>query len=517
MVKIQKTSKRSASELVLCDVQVFARNVSETGIYEANPAAEGAALKQALKLFSIIPEYHATNQHVVLPATRPAQPGQTPHGRKYKAVVVVFLEGGMDSFNMLVPYSGCTKRKEGSGPSSPAREPNDLYAEYARVRGPAVAVNKQVLLPITTDGSTQPCDTFGIHPALPVLQKLYNDGDATFIANAGAMIEPVTKEEYIENEKRTPPSLFAHNIMQRSAYTSHAEDASAKGVLGRMASSLMAGAKPLKSALYSLVGYSKMMEGAEIQPTHIDPDEGIVRFKSYSQMAAQIANLSSRQSTSLFAEHYFATLDSVLETTEALGDRMEDPKLPIDSPLFLSDTLSQQLEKVSVVMRLDKSDLETERAAFMTKQPGFDSHGAMDITPNLRTVNQALDSFVKELKLQGTWNETVIVCLSDFGRTLVPNAVGTDHGWGGNYFILGGNVRGGQILGQFPDRLDEDYNDVSLGRGRVLPTTPWEAIWNGVSEWWGVDEEEKARILPHAANFPSSALFTQKQLFKQTG
>ena len=159
-----------------------------------------------------------------------------------------------------------------------------------------------------------------------------------------------------------------------------------------------------------------MMEGAEIQPTHIDPDEGIVRFKEYAEMASKIANLSSLESHSLFAEHYSATLDSVLRTTEALGDWMEDPKLPTESPLFHSDTLSQQLEKVSVVMRLDKSDLKTERSAFMTKQPGFDSHGAMDISPNLRAVNQALDSFVEELKVQGTWNETVIVCLSDFGR-----------------------------------------------------------------------------------------------------
>ena len=512
VVKIQKASKTTPSELVLCDVQLFARNVSSTGAYEANPAVEANALKQALKLFSIVPEYHATNENIAKSTERVAPPEQENRGRKYKAVVVVFLEGGMDSFNMLVPYSGCTKPKNQGGAQG-KRVPNDLYAEYARVRGPSVAISKQNLLPIKTDGSKQPCDTFGIHPALPVLQKLYDEGDATFIANAGAMIEPVTKEEFIENKKRTPPSLFAHNIMQRSAYTAHAESASASGVLGRMTAALMSGAAPLKSALYSTVGYSKMMEGAEIQPTHIDPDEGIVRFKEYAEMASKIANLSSLESHSLFAEHYSATLDSVLRTTEALGDWMEDPKLPTESPLFHSDTLSQQLEKVSVVMRLDKSDLKTERSAFMTKQPGFDSHGAMDISPNLRAVNQALDSFVEELKVQGTWNETVIVCLSDFGRTLVPNAQGTDHGWGGNYFLLGGNVRGGQILGQFPDRLDEAYNDVSLGRGRVLPTTPWEAIWNGVADWWGVDKKDKAAILPHAANFPPSTLFTQKQLF----
>ena len=95
----------------------------------------------------------------------------------------------------------------------------------------------------------------------------------------------------------------------------------------------------------------------------------------------------------------------------------------------------------------------------------------------------------------------------------MPNAQGTDHGWGGNYFLLGGGVKGGQILGKFPDRLDEDYNDVSLGRGRVLPTTPWESIWNGVADWWGVNAEDKANILPHAANFPASTMFTQKQLF----
>jgi hypothetical protein len=161
----------------------------------------------------------------------------------------------------------------------------------------------------------------------------------------------------------------------------------------------------MKSALYSLVGYSKMMEGAEIQPTQVDPDEGIVRFQKYEEMAKNIANMSVHESRSIFAENYAATLEGVLRTTEQLGGRL--PNLPSESPLFFSDTLSQQLEQVASVMRLDQSDLKTERAAFMTKQPGHDSHGHMDITPNFRAINKALDSFVKEMKVQGTWNDTV--------------------------------------------------------------------------------------------------------------
>ena len=92
-------------------------------------------------------------------------------------------------------------------------------------------------------------------------------------------------------------------------------------------------------------------------------------------------------------------------------------------------------------------------------------------------VDDALGAFEKEMKAQGLWDQTTIVTVSDFGRTLSSNGLGTDHAWGGHYFVVGGNVSGAQILGHYPKKLNEIDSDVNIGRGRILPTTPWESAW----------------------------------------
>ena len=103
--------------------------------------------------------------------------------------------------------------------------------------------------------------------------------------------------------------------------------------------------------------------------------------------------------------------------------------------------------------------------------------------------------------------------ISEFGRTLTSNTLGTDHGWGGNYFLLGGDVRGGRMVGTFPERLAEGVSDVNLGRGRILPTKPWEALWSGVTEWFGLGVSDRADVLPLARNWPEQDLFNKSHLF----
>ena len=109
---------------------------------------------------------------------------------------------------------------------------HDLYKDYATVRGPGLAIKKEHLLPIKPRPDTQPCGVFGINPVMPHLQRLYNQGDAAMLANVGAMVEPITKQEYKEKAKRVPPSLFAHNTQQRVTASVHAQYGQAKGVVG---------------------------------------------------------------------------------------------------------------------------------------------------------------------------------------------------------------------------------------------------------------------------------------------
>ncbi len=144
---------------------------------------------------------------------------------------------------------------------------------------------------------------------------------------------------------------------------------------------------------------------------------------------------------------------------------------------------------------------------------GFDTHNSFDLNPLLTPINLSIASLVAELKIQGRWDSTVLLTISDFGRTLTSNGQGTDHSWGGNHVIMGGSVRGGQIFGQFPPTFAPG-NSLDLGRGRQLPTLPWEAVWNGVLQWFDVADSEMDVVLPNRKNFPASQLLTRAQLFK---
>jgi uncharacterized protein (DUF1501 family) len=139
----------------------------------------------------------------------------------------------------------------------------------------------------------------------------------------------------------------------------------------------------------------------------------------------------------------------------------------------------------------------------------------VDISMQLSYVDEAVGMLAEELKTQGVWDDVAIVCLSDFGRTLTTNSLGTDHGWGGNYFVAGGKVKGKQMLGKFPTRLTEfEEGSLNIGRGRFIPTTPWESVWNAVGEWLELTEEELRDVIPHKANFPDETIFSKEQLFE---
>lgn len=149
---------------------------------------------------------------------------------------------------------------------------------------------------------------------------------------------------------------------------------------------------------------------------------------------------------------------------------------------------------------------------------GWDTHNEVvnSLLRNYHLVDRALESFAREMRQQGVWDQVVVQSASEFGRTLASNGRGTDHGWGGNAFVLGGGVRGHRIHGRYPDNLRPDSQNVYRGNsGRVIPTTSWEAVWKPLAQWLGVQQAASmATILPNEGNFPSGQLFTRSQIFR---
>ena len=149
-----------------------------------------------------------------------------------------------------------------------------------------------------------------------------------------------------------------------------------------------------------------------------------------------------------------------------------------------------------------------------------DHHSELDenISAGFARVNFAIEKFVEEVKALNLWNNVTVVQFSEFARTLDPNSgFGVDHAWGGNHMHFGGAINGGKVRGLYPhDFVESPSNDYALSRGRLIPTSPWDSMWLGTSEWFGIDVEsdEIDKVLPMNKNFPPEKLYREAELYK---
>ena len=378
----------------------------------------------------------------------------------------------------------------------------------------SVAIPKANLLQIDVPAGTQPCDKFGVHPSFSYIKSLYVDNDAAFIANIGSLIEPLANsDEFYAKAKLIPSNLFGHNTQQKQSQSLHAQHEGAKGILGRIVGALMTQATPKRSFAYSIVGNKKIVQGA-FPATMIDANTGIQKLKQYGTYGREFLAMSAREAKSVFAETYASQLEVSLQTSERLGKLMEDA--PSLSENYPGSGLGKQLKQIATLVSI-RHETESERDVFVAQIGGWDTH--QDMTANvatlMRDVDRATEAFVREMKGMGLWEGITIVTVSDFGRTLTNNGLGTDHGWGGHMMLLGGGVNGGQILGQYPsDIRNSKQNPLNVGRGRMIPTTPWDGLWHGVAQWMDVDEAHMLDVLPNKDMFEAgSTLFTREQMF----
>lgn len=472
------------------------------------------ALEVAQSLLGFSPEFHTTN-HLLgtstlresnnnIPLVESRQTTKSLNG--YKAVVYIFLQGGADSFSTLVPL----------------RCSNDLFSSYTSVRG-NMALDRNSLLPINDRSGTQPCSQFGVHSALGTVKKLYDDGDAVFLANVGNLVGPTTKQDVLD-KLNVPPNLFAHNTQQKATQSVHAQNPRASGVLGRIGDALNFQAEDEKVfSAYSTRGSPKIMEGAPgvSQAADVLSSNGVsgLSFLS-SKMEEGIRSLNAPKLSSIYGETYSEKVSDSLNRMKHLGDTLSQKTLvngswhlPAERPSCCSSDICKQLQQVARLIN-SRDILDATRDSFFVQQNRYDTHNnnGPQLESLLAELDEALKCFADELKAQRIWNDVTVVTSSDFGRTLKSNGQGTDHGWGGNYFLLGGGLKGGRVLGEFPSDLS-DSSPVVLQKGRVLPTTPWDSVWNGIAEWMGLEKEGIESVLPNLKKFPESTVLTKQKLY----
>ena len=344
------------------------------------------------------------------------------------------------------------------------------------------------------------------------------------LANVGNLVEPIAdRNEFDAKTKRRPSSLYAHNVQQSHSESVNAGAFKTKGVIGRMVEALSSQSNPYRVASYSLSGNRKITEGAR-PATILSAGSGAARWTGYRidpELQRQFIDLVGKQEEGIFAETHSSSFEAAVNASEALGAILDS--VTIDTtftkhatvPAGEGDKITEQLSQVAKVIKSRADRGNAERDIFLVRMTGWDTHNSNHnkVQELFQYVDHALGLFETEMNAQGLWNSVALVEMSEFGRTLRSNGKGTDHAWAGNVFFLGGAVNGGQILGQYPSRVDDEGPLNVRSGGRLIPTTSWEMLWNGIALWFGVDSTRMSEVLPGMNNFPAASLFSSQTMF----
>ena len=414
----------------------------------------------------------------------------------YKALVCIFLSGGNDGNNMVVPLD------------------TTGYAAYSAVRGSAgLAIAQASLLPITPKSIGLP---FGLHPSLLALHPLFASGQLAIVSNVGPLIVPLSKQMYFSGAPR-PYQLFSHSDQIAQWQTSISTGQSGTGWGGRVADrfGVPASGVPVITALTGGV----FTRGQLTAPLSVAPAptplSQILVLNGFGTATDEQARLS--------AMDYLRTIDRTSALVAAAADITQqainvskafnvDPTL---TTVFPNTSLGNQLKQVAKLMKfnLTSSAVGLNRQIFFCSLGGFDTHqGQVNTQANLLTqVSQAMKAFYDatvELRIQ---SQVTTFTLSDFGRTFQPagqaGTVGSDHAWGNHHLVLGGSVLGGDFYGVAGPNgtvfqtLQLSGPDDTDNRGRWIPTASVDQYGATLARWFGVNPADIRTVFPQIANF----------------
>ncbi len=407
----------------------------------------------------------------------------TPQSTDYKALVCVFLFGGNDGDNTLIPYS------------------QSDYNAYANARG-VIALSRASLLPITP--TTRDGRDFAFHPSLPEMQALFAQKKLAVIANVGPLIVPVTRQQFLDESVPLPPQLFSHNDQQVHWQTSLPGETPKTGWGGRLADAL----NPLNtntqiSMSVSLAGSNLYQTGTQIFPYMVS-GEGTIGLWYYNETWGNTGTLVTKAMldanyNNLFEKSYRDTFKRAIENEQRLSAALS--KAPVIKTVFPDNNdLAKQLKMIARLISV-RNELGLRRQIFFCSVDGFDTHGEQLTTQAglLSQLSQALSAFQQTTTELGVANQVTTFTNSDFGRTYKSNGKGSDHGWGNHHFVMGGAVKGGDIYGQVPVQRIEGPDD--SGDGRWIPKISVDEYSATLAQWFGVSGSSLNDVFPNLGRF----------------
>lgn len=415
-----------------------------------------------------------------------------------KALVCLFLFGGNDSNNLIVPM-------DTSG-----------YAAYQRDRG-ILALPRESLLtlnPTLSDGRS-----FGFHPALGPLQTLFNSGKLAMVCNVGTLVAPITKAEYRSGGAALPPHLFSHNDQQVQWQTSVPDSPQKVGWGGRLADlqqSLNEGAQI--SMNVSIAGANFFQVGERVLQYHVTPSGSIGLTQSdqswapMPQLYQASAQSLGRSYGHLFEQEYANVMNRAVANDALLKSvlaSVPDHTEKFPRSVTATGSLNRVASQLRMVLRLieARQTLKMKRQIFFVSLGGFDTHDAQleDHHALLSELSAALADFYDATVSLNLSERVTLFTASDFNRTYNSNGKGSDHAWGGHHLVLGGAVQGGQLYGNMPV-LEINGPDDTGSRGSWIPTIATDEMAATLARWFGVTTADLPLVLPNIGRFPRSDL-----------
>ena len=407
---------------------------------------------------------------------------------EYKAIVCVLLSGGNDSFNMLVPRN------------------TDEYNDYATTRS-NLALPFDSLLPIFPDNAGG--RLFGLHPSMIRSQQLFNEGKMAFITNIGTLIEPTTKDQYLQGLVDLPLGLYSHSDQAQQWMTGLPNQRSATGWGGKVADLIRdMNTSTNISMNFSLSGTNIFQTGQETVEFSLDPyygSSGIYGYGDHEQWnvfdrmrTRAINSMLEHEYQDMFQKTYVDVLrrsrDGHLQFQEAVGS------VPVLQTQFTDNYLSRSFQMAAYTIAAHEA-LGMKRQIFFIDYGGWDHHDEVlnSQSEMLSELDTALGEFSTALSELGLGNQVTTFTLSEFGRTLTSNGNGTDHAWGGNVMVMGDKVIGKNIYGEYPTLALS--SPIELGSGVLIPQLSADQYFAELALWLGVNPTDLTTIFPSITNF----------------
>lgn len=420
-------------------------------------------------------------------------------GGDYKALVCVFLLGGNDGHNLVVPTGA-------------------EYATYERRRR-GLAIAHESLLPVSPlQGARY---AIGLHPEVPELKQLFDSGKLAILGGVGALLEPVTKAAYDARTARLPPQLFSHNdqqaFWQALEERSPVETTPASGWAGRLADVVHGGYNPCATLAMNLslaganafqagrTGESLAVDTGEIRAIVADRDPTVVAELEavYTQMQPNLLAEEYRRSTRKAIDDY-AVLRTALAAAPPLPTAFPPPPDPGDRPAVrFAHALGSQLRRAAQLISVRQA-LGHRRQIFFCALGGFDTHDTQmtDQPELLAGMSRAVAAFHQATVDLGVETQVTTFAASEFGRSMTSNGDGSDHSWGNHLYVLGGAVRGRRVFGAMPDLADDSVD--FAGDGNLIPTVSVDQYGATLARWFGVTNEATLdTVFPNLARFPA--------------